>query len=207
MPTFNYAITGAVLGAIITGPVVYGIMQSGGIPSSPPSDGEALFSYSVEEAGSRAFGDLSTVAEGSAYGRGGGGMGGDIGIDAAMPLAEGDVPTNAVDQKMMIAPGEMTEYRLVFDGEMPALTAEQAEILKRQKGMSNADVGTIMRSFNTGLIDLSSFNGARADMMYPTVTSQRSRSAKATSPSTRTGRNGRTPRPSAATRPASSACA
>lgn len=170
MPSLNYAVTGAVLGAVITGPVVYGIMQSGGISTLPATGekGTALFSYSVEDAGNRAFGDLSTVAEGTAYGRsqGGGGMGGAPGIDAAVPM-NADVPAgSSVDQKIMpFPPGELTQYNLKFEGEMPALSAGQIEVLKRQKGVSSADVATIMRSFNTGLIDLGTFRNARADMI------------------------------------------
>lgn len=170
LPPFNYAITGAILGAVITGPVVYGIMQSGGINTLPATKEEkALFSYSVKDAGSQAFGDLSGTTDGAAFGRGGGGMGGSPAMDSAMPvpqMGEADVPAgSAVDQRMIIAPGEMTEFRLKFEGEMPELTAQQVEILKRQKGVSSADLSTIMRSFNTGLIDLESFGGAKADMI------------------------------------------
>lgn len=165
MPSYQYAITGAVLGAVITGPVVYGIMQSGGVRSVPTDEGEAIFSYAVEDAGDRAFGDLDNAISGLEFGRGQGGGGGPPAMDSALPLATSSENATAsdVEQRMMIAPGEITEYRLVFDGEMPALSDEQVEILRRQKGVSNADVGAIMRSFNTGLIDLESFGGAKAD--------------------------------------------
>ncbi len=167
MHALNYAVTGAVLGAIITGPVVYGIMQSNGLPAFPQegSRDQALFSYSVEETGNRAFGDLSTI---NTAGQGGGGM------DAYNPrpqsggggaTAESTMLANPdMDQKMLIAP-EMVEYNLKFDGELPALTNEQVEILKRQKGVSSADMSKIMSAFNTGLADLNSFDGAKTDTL------------------------------------------
>lgn len=165
---FNYAITGAVLGAIITGPLVYTFVQNGGQMTLPPSDGDeqtALFSYKVEETGNQAFGDLSSLPVNDAYGRGGGGG---VGMPAEMARPQsggggGDMSVG-MDQKMMIAP-EMTEYRLKFEGELPALSQQQVEILKRQKGTSAADMATIMRSINIGLVDVESFPNAKTDMI------------------------------------------
>jgi len=165
MPTFNYAITGAVLGAIITGPVVYGIMSSGGIPAFP-TDGtreQALFSYSVEDTGSRAFGELAN-GNVDTYGMRGGSPSPEMAMNSRPQSGGGGdaAVTMDGDQKMMIAP-EMTEYTLKFDGELPALTAEQIDVFKRQKGISSADVSTILGAFDTGLVDLTSFGGAKAD--------------------------------------------
>lgn len=163
MNHLNYAITGAVLGAIITGPVVYGITQNGGLPAYP-TDGtreQALFSYSVEETGSKAFGELSAGNTVDAYGRGGGAP--EMAMSNPRPQSGGGGDAS-MDQKMLVAP-EMTEYTLKFDGELPALTAEQIEVFKRQKGISSADVSTILGSFNTGLMDLGSFAGAKTDMV------------------------------------------
>jgi hypothetical protein len=166
MNPFPYAITGAVLGAVITGPLVYNIVQNGN--QLPPSDGSALFSYSIEETSDEAFGDLSN-AQIQAGGRGGGGMGGAPEIDATTNAVRGqamgsaDVPVGTdIDQKMIIAP-ETTDYTFTIDGEMPALTQQQVEILKRQRGMNSPALRSILGSFNTGLIDLASFNDAKVD--------------------------------------------
>lgn len=164
MPSFNYAITGAILGAIITGPLVYTFVQNGGQTMLPPSDGAsetALFSYKVEEAGNQAFGDLSSLNVSGGYGRGGGAPA----MDMARPESGGGgVDMYSTDQRMIIAP-EMTEYRLKFEGEMPALTQQQVDVLKRQKGTSSADMATILRSVNTGLMDMGSFPNAKTDMI------------------------------------------
>lgn len=161
MQTFNYAITGAVLGAIITGPVVYGIMQSGGLPTYNGSTENAIFGYAVEEESAEAFGDLPVMNATDTYGTGQGGGAPVPAAISARPQSGGGGGNPAVD-KMMV-PYEMTEYTLKFEGEMPELTAAQVEVLKRQKNVSSADLSKILGSFNTGLVDLASFRGAKAD--------------------------------------------
>lgn len=164
MPTFHYAVTGAILGAVITGPIVYSVVNNGG--AFPTDTSTPIFSYSVEETGQEAFGDLSQVATAEAYGRGGGGDAATAPAHLVRPQSGGggggDVGMSA-DMKL-IAP-EMTNYNVIFDGEMPALTNEQVEILQRQRGVSNADINKILGSFNTGLIDLDSFNGAKVESL------------------------------------------
>jgi hypothetical protein len=182
MRNVQYTLTGLVLGALVAAPLTYSLTQSGGIPSFGPSDStQQLFSYSVEEKGSEAFGDLSTVSP--AYGRGGGGGGAEaMSAQPAVPAADSALPVEPVNRdqsgggggevpigmpyptdKMMIAP-ELTEYHLTFNGELPALS-DTVDVFKRQKGTASSDLSKILGSFNTGLIDLGSFSNAKTDMI------------------------------------------
>ncbi len=161
MNHLQYTLTGLVLGAVVAAPLTYSLTQSGGIPSAPTSsDGtQKLFSYSVEETGSKAFGDLSTVSTAGAYGRGGGG--GAPEMDTAMnarPQSGG-----GGSDAMMIAP-EMTQYKLKFEGTLPELSSS-VDVYNRIRGASSADISKILGSFNTGLVDLSSFSNAKTDMI------------------------------------------
>ena len=171
MPNLSYTVAGALVGVLITGPVVYSLVRTQQtLPATEGGESTALFSYNVSNAGNEAFGDLSQMNVNlDAYGRGGGGMGGDrpqsgggggnVAMDATM------APEIARDgDAKMIAP-DFINYNLVFNGELPALTAEQVEILKRQKGISSPQIGSILNTFNTGLIDLDSFDNAKVDSM------------------------------------------
>lgn len=164
MHSLQPIIAGVVLGAIITGPTVYTLTQ-GGLPTAGSDRTQKLFSYSVEETGSDAFGDLSTVNPSGGYGRGGGG--GAPALDStamtARPESGGGGADIPVMDKMIIAP-EVTEYRLKFDGQLPALSPK-VDVFKRIKGRSSADLSTVLQSFDTGLIDLGSFPGATTDMI------------------------------------------
>lgn len=165
MNNLQYTVTGVVLGAIVAAPLTYSLSQGGGFSLTPSSDGtQKLFSYSVEETGSKAFGDISTANSG---GRGGGGGAPSPAVDTSMmatrPQSGGGGGGMPMMDKMMIAP-ELTEYRLIFDGQLPELSSS-VDVFKRQKGGSSADMTKILGSFNTGLIDLKSFAGAKTDMI------------------------------------------
>ncbi len=168
MNHLQYTVTGVVLGAIIAGPITYSLTQSGGLPSfTNESNGtQKLFSYSVEDSGSSAFGDLSTVQQNTAYGRGGGG--GAPEIDTAMSARPqsggGGGDAMMIDPKIGLIAPEMTQYNLVFDGALPSLT-DSVDVYSRMRGVSNADIGQILSAFNTGLIDLGSFGNAKTDMI------------------------------------------
>jgi hypothetical protein len=168
MHNFNYAITGAIIGALVTAPITYGILQNNGLSPLPSDGSSALFSYEVKDTSNEAFGDLSEMDVSGGLGRGGGAPAIDSTMNAR-PQSGGGGGEAAmgmdIDQKMMIAPGDITEYKLTFEGEMPALTEQQVEIFKRQRGAAGADMSSILRSFNTGLIDLGSFDDAKTDML------------------------------------------
>lgn len=152
---YSVALAGLLLGVLITGPVVYyGLpSDSNGTPSGTP-----LFSYSVSDTGANAFGDFSTVA---AQGRGQGGGGG--GNPAPTMAAEGSAATDS----KMIAPDSMIYRPQVFkfkiDGEIPALTDTQVQVLRRNKVVTSADAQAILNTFNLGSIDLDSFGGLKTD--------------------------------------------
>lgn len=158
MQSFPYAVVGAVLGAVITGPIVYSIVTSDGTISVPTDAPMPMFSYGIQEAGNQAFGDLSDPSVSiNPRGQGGGG-GGAPSIDAAMPT---DAKMIAPDS--MIYPAEITEYNFTINGEMPALTDGEVDVLKRRKGMSSPSISSILGSFDLGFINLSSFNDAKVD--------------------------------------------
>jgi len=170
MPNFNYAITGAVLGAVITGPIVYAIIASGGlapVPVMKDGDNEPLFSYSVEETSDQAFGNLGSPALSVTSGRGQAGGGGSVPTPMAAESSNEAVATDAA-QKMMapdigLLPYEITEYNFTIDGDIPELTAQEVDILKRQKGISSPGIGSVLGSFDTGLIDMNTFDNAKVD--------------------------------------------
>jgi len=163
---YSVALAGLLLGVIITGPVVYY-----GLPSQKQTlkTGTPLFTYSVTDTNSNAFGNLSNASGMSRTQSGGGGptgIGGGGGV--AAPMASGEAVSP--DQKM-IAPGtdigiypqEITEYTFKIDGDMPALTQDQVQVLRRNKSINNADAQAMLDAFNLGSIDLSSFGGLKAD--------------------------------------------
>ncbi len=67
----------------------------------------------------------------------------------------------------MIAPDSMIYRPQVFkytiDGEIPALTETQVQVLRRNKVITTADAQAILNAFNLGSIDLSSFRGLKTD--------------------------------------------
>lgn len=157
MTNYPIAVTGAILGAVITGPIVYSIVSSNG-QFAPLGDGDTpAFTYSIEETSDEAFGDLAAY---SPMGQGGGGGertqsgGGGVASDASNMM---------IDPKIGIFPAEVTQYNFVIEGDLPELTAAQVDVLKRQKGMSGPAVRNILSSFNTGMIDLTSFGSAQMD--------------------------------------------
>ncbi len=169
MYKLNYAVTGAILGAVITGPIVYSVLQSGST-QLPTNDGStSLFSYSVEETKNEAFGDLA-MADTQMYGRGGGGSSPEIDTSARPQSGGGGgdagnypVPSMIQSDSKMMGPAEMTEYNLVFEGNMPTLTNTEVDVYQRQTGGSSADAHAILKNLNTGLLNLGSFGGMKSE--------------------------------------------
>lgn len=164
MNHLRYTVTGVVLGALVVAPLTYSLTQSGRLPTtSTESDStQKLFSYSVENTGSKAFGNLSNANSG------GGTPPASPVVNTSMmatrPQSGGGGPEGIMADSKMIVNPEMTEYHLIFDGQLPDL-ASSVDVFKRLKGASSADISKILASFNTGLINLSSFAGAKTDMI------------------------------------------
>lgn len=192
MNKLQYTLSGLLVGIIATAPLTYSLTKSGNSPFTPANQDSAqnLFSYSVEEKGLNAFGDISVtggtgwapmnapVAAGAMMARpesGGGGVSPAVEGEMTYPTT-GDYRDSTVQNggevpigipypmdKMMIAP-DMIEYRLTFSGDLPTLSSS-IDVFKRQKGTASADMSKILGAFNTGLIDLRSFAGAKTDMI------------------------------------------
>lgn len=123
--------------------------------------------YSVDPVAANSFGDLSKVAintNGERSQSGGG--------NSAFGLGAGGDAALTEDQKM-IAPGSGgggdasiipvpgTNYKFEYEGELPALAANQ-DVLKRIKPEQNPSlVSRIISFFSFGLIDLSKFTDTR----------------------------------------------
>lgn len=155
---YSVALAGLLLGVLITGPVVYYGLPSGNSGGTP--SGTPLFSYSVSDTGANAFGDFSTVSTSEGRGQGGGGGGNPA---PAMMAAEGSAQTDS----KMVAPDSMIYRPHVFkfkiDGEIPALTETQVQVLRRNKVITSADAQALLKTFNLGSIDLNSFGSLKTD--------------------------------------------
>ncbi len=192
MNHLQYTLSGLLIGIIVAAPLTYSLTKSGESSfATPESDStQKLFSYSIEETGSNAFGDISIpsgtgwapmnapVAPGAMMARPEAGAVGIpvVGDRPVEPPTYGESRDGTVQNggvipigmpypidKMMIDP-ELTEYRLTFNGELPALSGN-VDVFKRLKGTASADISKILGAFNTGLIDLRSFAGAKTDMI------------------------------------------
>lgn len=169
---FLFAIGGAVTAAVIL-PVAF-IAMKGGTPTftSTESDGAALFSYSVTDAGKNAFGDLTGLGAGSpADGRGMGGGAEPATAIATAPAMAPEAQNNAAVSDMavgsdakMIAPYPMTRYEYVYDGAYPELSAEVA-VYKRNTTGKSLPLSALGSSLNLGTIDLTSFSGMNIDSL------------------------------------------
>lgn len=159
---YSVALAGLLLGVLITGPVVYYGLPSG--DETPAPSGEPLFSFSVTDAGSSAFGDFSGVSDMTRDQSGGGGGLGGGGNPA--PMAASETDGSGTDAKM-IAPDSMIYRPQVFkftvNGDIPALTDEQVQVLRRNKTVSAVDAKKLLSTFNLGNIDLSSFGNLKTD--------------------------------------------
>ncbi len=155
---YSVALAGLLLGVLITGPVVYYGLPSGNNGGTP--SGTPLFSYSVSDTGANAFGDFSAVSALGARGQGGGGGGNPA---PAMMATEGSAATDS----KMVAPDSMIYRPQVFkfkiDGEIPALTETQVQVLRRNKVITSADAQALLKTFNLGSIDLGSFGSLKTD--------------------------------------------
>jgi len=158
MHKFLYTLGGALTALVLAVPAAYYYTNS---QSEIRNSTTPIFTYAVTKTGNEAFGDLSTMAQNPVRAQGGGGGGGGAPmIDSAMP-----VPTEGMAMdKMMIAP-EYTQYEYVIKGELPALDQQTVSVYKRQKGGSNLSLNSIVSYFNLGTLDLSSFAGAKVDMV------------------------------------------
>ena len=129
-----------------------------GMPPAAPA-AAPLFAYEVQEAGPEAFGSLDQVAaEPTAASRnqsgGGGGMGG---------MAAVSNPAVGMDAKM-IAPWPMTQYKYVYEGDLPTLQS-QVDVYKGAKSTTKLPLAGVMGSFNLGTIDLGSFSNMNVQSM------------------------------------------
>ena len=164
MNRFAPAFAGALLGILITGPVVYSFVRSDtGTPlftngNSPES---ASFSYEIQPTSDQAFGNLSdpdiaisnaTSAQNPMMpGRGQGGGGGGDAISTDSKLIAPDM-----------YPSEIIDYNITFEGELPALTDQEVAVLKRQKG-SAVSASSFLNAMNLGMINIGSFANMKAD--------------------------------------------
>lgn len=162
---YSVALAGLLLGVIITGPVAYYGFSSGNRAGTP--SGSPLFSYSVTDEGANAFGDFAGATEMSRSQSGGGGptgMGGGGGNPA--PMVAADSAGMGGDTKM-IAPDSMIYrpqvFKFTIDGEIPALTESQVQVLRRNKVITTADAQKILSAFNLGSVNLDSFGGLKTD--------------------------------------------
>jgi hypothetical protein len=175
MSNLFYLLGGAVAAVVITVPTVQ-YLSAPAVPGDQPSDRTAtpLFSYSVSEAGNKAFGDLSKGVPGGApaMGRGQGGGGGPIAPMAAENAATPQQATSDVDaargsdSNMMIDPfypPEIVTYDYVLSAPIPELTEDTVPVYKRDKKTTRIPLSSLASTFNLGLMDLKSFADANAD--------------------------------------------
>ncbi len=175
MPKFSYGIVGALLGILITGPVVYSLVRT---PSSSSftrtADQKSLFAYQVKPVAPNAFGELSALQAGgrTQSGGGGGGVPMNAGGDMAMqaPMADGQedaavtapAPTDAA--KMMIAPNQpYIQFDYSYTGGEFTLPTENVSVLKRIKGNLNLPAFDGLNSADLGILNLSAFPGLAID--------------------------------------------
>lgn len=160
LPKSLYAVTGVVLGVLLTAPIMYSVLQSTPSWTTSPSNENVLFSsYNISDASKRAFGEIgtSTVAQSEAYGRGGGGGGG------IRPQSGGGGDGNVPVMDTMMYPPELTQYRYVFEGELPELPTDTVDVFKRNKDTLPANASRFLEMMNTGLLNLASFAGMKVD--------------------------------------------
>ncbi len=125
------------------------VKNMAGTPTAAPA-AAPLFAFEVQEAGPEAFGSLDAVtAEPTAASRNQSGGGGGGVVAAQAPMAN--------DAKM-IAPWPMTQYTYVYEGDLPALSA-QVDVYKSAKPTTKLPLAGVLGSFNLGMINLNSFGG------------------------------------------------
>ncbi|MDD4318738.1 MAG: hypothetical protein PHW10_00195 [Candidatus Peribacteraceae bacterium] len=155
-----YAVTGAVLGILVTVPVVTSFLGSDGVNIPAPtgernSSQKALapfFAPSVREEGDHAFGDLSAIPQGAeaTLGRGGGG---------------GDAATMDAPAGMIYPPEGITQLEYVFEGELPALPDGTVDVLRREKKVTGPSLSSVINTFDIGMVNLTSFQGSAVNLL------------------------------------------
>lgn len=183
MSKYSFALTGALIAVVATGPLFYGL-GGGELPfTKEEPSGTPLFSYEVTETGPKAFGELAdgtagTMTRDQSGGGGGMGMGGGAAISATPPAAPIPAATTAdVDEAAtnaavpetdakMIAPGPdypWTVYDYVYEGEPIELTDDSVGVLKRKLAATLPSASRFIESFNFGLMDLDTFSNVGLD--------------------------------------------
>lgn len=129
--------------------------------------GSPLFSYQVETAGEKAFGDLSGISapslqqESGTRAQGGGGGGN----PSMAPMADMGVSNDAMmAEGKMIAPYNPVKYTYSLKSELTDLPA-MVDVFKHKPVSSNVSLASIASRFNIGNIDLNSFAGASVDSL------------------------------------------
>jgi hypothetical protein len=171
MTKFFYALTGAIAAIIFAVPATY-YGTKNVLNSSSTDSKNALFSYSISEAGTEAFGPLSTFSTaGTAGGLGGGGnaisarpqSGGGGGGIASPAMSEQSDAYGVTPDAKMIAPNFYTEYNYVYSGSLPTLPEGNVSVLKRQNNSNRPSISSVANIFNLGSMDLQSFQESKLD--------------------------------------------
>jgi hypothetical protein len=165
-PTFSYAVVGAVLGIVVAAPMTYVALQNSPAVTTDEYQ-ESFLSYSVEEVGDRAFGDLKDASAGMSRNQSGGG--GPVASPMA-PMADGDVAATAeTSNAKMVAPyggSDMMiypyyQYEYVYKGEPVELTDQNVSVMRRKKPVLPA-AGSLL-GMDLDLLNLGSFPGLLSD--------------------------------------------
>ncbi|MCL5795524.1 MAG: hypothetical protein M1338_04155 [Patescibacteria group bacterium] len=115
-------------------------------------------SLQIEMIGQNAFGNLTTESQASDQIK----PTSSTERSSATPAGLGGGGLAALDQSQtkMVAPDYSTNYIYVYRGQPIELSEEKMEVLKRNKySRDNSNINSLLKSFNLGLIDLSSFSG------------------------------------------------
>lgn len=143
---FFFAGGGAVLGALL-------VFLTLGEPWAPapgsPQPKELALEETVTPVAPHAFGSLA------AKDAGGAGAG-----DAEMRMQAGGGGGGVAMESMMVPPGEYTQTRYVFEGDIP-LPEGDLQVYRRIRPDANVPAGDALRGFASGMLDWSSFGPLR----------------------------------------------
>lgn len=166
--SLRFTLTGALVGVIVAAPLTYSLVQSGALPFTQKTQDSSnnVFSYSVINKGSNAFNSLvngeEIVSEKEAQ------TSPSLAMDDARrtrPQSGGGGPSAMMGmQPITTFPADTTQYRLEFTGTLPPLS-ETVPVFKRLAPTSATSFSSLLGTWNTTSIDLSSFSKANVDML------------------------------------------